>query len=85
LGYNAADTIGNAAETAKWVRAKKYRSIRLVTSDWHIRRAAFELRGRLPDGVTIVADAVPTKPSLRTLFVEYHKLVARGLVRMVVG
>lgn len=85
LGYAAADTVGNAGETAEWVRAKKYRSIRLVTSDWHMRRAAFELRGELPDGVSIVEDAVPTKPSLKTLFVEYNKLVARGLVRAVGG
>ncbi|MBS3927995.1 MAG: YdcF family protein [Sphingomonadales bacterium] len=85
LGYAAADTKGNARETAEWVRTKKYRSIRLVTSDWHMRRAVFELGGVLPGGVTIVEDAVPSKPSMRTLFVEYNKLVARGLVRLVGG
>lgn len=85
LGYAAADTIGNASETAEWVRTNKHRSIRLVTSDWHMRRAAFELRAELPDGVTIVEDAVPSKPSLKTLFVEYNKLVARGVVRLVGG
>jgi uncharacterized SAM-binding protein YcdF (DUF218 family) len=85
LGYAAADTVGNAGETAGWVRTKNYRTIRLVTSDWHMRRAVFELGGVLPDGVTIVEDAVPSKPSLKTLFVEYNKLVARGLVRLVGG
>ena len=85
LGYSAADTIGNASETANWVRTKNYRTIRLVTSDWHMRRSVSELRGVLPAGVTIIEDAVPTKPSLRTLFVEYNKLVARGLVRLVGG
>jgi uncharacterized SAM-binding protein YcdF (DUF218 family) len=85
LGLAATDTVGNARETAEWVRTKKVRSIRLVTSDWHMRRAVFELGGVLPDGVTIVEDAVPTKPSLKTLFVEYNKLVARGLVRTIGG
>lgn len=85
LGYAATDTVGNANETAGWVRSRKLRSIRLVTSDWHMRRAVFELGARLPDGVSIIEDAVPTKPSMRTLFVEYHKLLARGLVRLVGG
>jgi uncharacterized SAM-binding protein YcdF (DUF218 family) len=85
LGLAATDTVGNARETAEWVRSKNYRSIRLVTSDWHMRRAVFELGGALPDGVTIVEDAVPSKPSLKTLFVEYNKLVARGVVRTVGG
>lgn len=85
LGYAAADTVGNASETAQWAGKRKLRSLRLVTSDWHMRRAVFELRGKLPDGVTIVEDAVSTRPSLRTLFVEYHKLLARGLARLVGG
>lgn len=85
LGYAAADTVGNARETADWVQTKKFRTIRLVTSDWHMRRAASELGSVLPDGVTIVEDAVPSKPGMRTLFVEYNKLVARGLVRLVGG
>lgn len=79
LGYSATDTITNARETAEWVRVHGYRSVRLVTSDWHMRRARLELRERLPAGVTIVADAVPTQPSLRILLVEYHKLLAREL------
>ena len=40
-------TRGNAQETANWVTANKVRSIRLVTADWHMRRAAAE-RFRLP-------------------------------------
>jgi uncharacterized SAM-binding protein YcdF (DUF218 family) len=83
LGYAAADTIGNARETAAWVKAKGYRSIRLVTSDWHMRRAAFELHQVLPEGVTIIEDAVSGKPSLKTLLVEYHKLLARFVANLV--
>jgi uncharacterized SAM-binding protein YcdF (DUF218 family) len=50
--------------------------VRLVTSDWHMRRSALELERALPEDVAIVRDAVPTEPSLRILFLEYHKLLA---------
>lgn len=77
LGFEAVDTRGNGAETAAWVQAQRIGSIRLVTNDWHMRRAVLELRRRLPERVGIVEDAVATQPSWRTLFTEYHKLLAR--------
>ena len=55
------------------------RSLRVVTSDWHMRRAVMELRRVLPPGISIAEDAVPTRPTLRILFTEYHKLIARWL------
>jgi len=82
LGFVALDTRGNAAETADWVAKRKIRSLRLVTTDWHMRRAALELSGRLPEDVEIVEDAVPSRPSLRILFLEYHKLVARWFAQL---
>ena len=82
LGYSAVDTVSNARETAEWVRGRELKTIRLVTSDWHMRRAAFELRRVVPAGVTIIEDAVPTKPSMRILFIEYHKLLAREIARV---
>ena len=77
LGFEAVDTRSNASETAAWVSEQKISSLRLVTSDWHMRRAALELRRTLPDGVAVIEDAVPTQPSLYALFLEYHKLLAR--------
>ena len=85
LGFAALDTRGNARETSEWVAARKVRSLRLVTSDWHMRRAALELENALPDGTTVVRDAVRTEPSLRTLFLEYHKLLATWLVQVLPG
>jgi uncharacterized SAM-binding protein YcdF (DUF218 family) len=76
LGYSAVDTRSNAAETAKWVAQNEVRSLRLVTTDWHMRRAAGELDRTLPDHVTVIRDAVPSQPDLGTLFLEYHKLLA---------
>jgi uncharacterized SAM-binding protein YcdF (DUF218 family) len=52
LGREAEDTIGNASETAGWVRRHNYRSIILVTSTYHMPRAALELRRTMP-GVSI--------------------------------
>lgn len=76
LGFMAEDTRGNAFETADWVKRNKITSLRLVTTDWHMRRAAGELDRQLPGGVRVVRDAVPSRPSLATLFLEYHKLIA---------
>ncbi|ASJ90159.1 YdcF family protein [Porphyrobacter sp. CACIAM 03H1] len=76
LGFAAVDTRSNAAETAKWVAQNEVRSLRLVTTDWHMRRAAGELDRTLPEHVTVIRDAVPSQPDLGTLFLEYHKLIA---------
>lgn len=88
LGYEAVDTRSNASETAGWLVRQHVTSVRLVTSDWHMRRAAMELRRAAPAGTRIIEDAVPSQPTLRILFVEYHKLLARyvsglagGLIR----
>lgn len=85
LGFAATDTMTNARETAAWIAAQKIRSIRLVTSDWHMRRAVLELRRTVPGDVVIIPDAVPTRPSLKMLFLEYHKLLARLVTRTIWG
>jgi uncharacterized SAM-binding protein YcdF (DUF218 family) len=85
LGFAATDTATNARETADWIAGQKLKSVRVVTSDWHMRRAVMELRKEVPATVTIVEDAVPTQPSLRMLFLEYHKLLARIAWRTVGG
>ena len=80
LGPEAVDTRGNAEETAGWVREHRYRSVRLVTSDWHARRARLELGSALDPQVTILVDGVPSQPSLGQAMNEYHKLLVRRLV-----
>jgi uncharacterized SAM-binding protein YcdF (DUF218 family) len=85
LGFAATDTATNARETADWIKGQDLRSVRVVTSDWHMRRAVMELRKEVPASVTIVEDGVPTQPSLRMLFLEYHKLLTRLVWRAVGG
>jgi len=79
LGYESADTRDNADETARWLASHKAKSVRLITSDWHMRRAAHELGRVAPADITILRDAVHTEPSLGTLFKAYHKYLARCL------
>lgn len=75
LGFQAVDTTGNAREAREWIGANRVGSVRLVTTDWHMRRAANELAATLPPEVELLRDAVPSEPSLGTLFLEYHKLI----------
>jgi uncharacterized SAM-binding protein YcdF (DUF218 family) len=82
LGYESVDTRSNAREAARWIAANNFHSIRLVTADWHMRRAALDFAQVEPAGVTVIADAVPTQPSFAALFLEYHKLIARMVQRL---
>lgn len=82
LGFQSVDTRSNASETADWIASHKFRSVRLVTTDWHMRRAAMELTAALPDEIVLIRDAVPSQPSFRTLFLEYNKLIARAGQRL---
>jgi len=82
LGFESVDTRSNGLEAARWIARRQARSVRLVTTDWHMRRAVSDLAGAAPEGTVIVEDAVPSRPSFRILFLEYHKLLARWASRL---
>ncbi|WOK35199.1 YdcF family protein [Sphingomonas sp. C3-2] len=73
LGRQAVDTRSNAQETANWLKRRGYKSVRLVTTDWHMRRARYELSRAVRGKVVIVPDAVRSQASFSVLFREYHK------------
>ena len=87
LGFTAADTVGNARETADWAKAMRYRSLIVVTSDYHMPRAMLELRAVLRPPMVLQTYAVAT-PALkargwwrspraaRLMVVEYCKYLA---------
>lgn len=93
IDHAALDTIGNAEESAKWIEDHAYKSVILVTNNYHMPRSLLEM-GRL----LRVADLRPypvvntkleaggwmTKPeAVRVLFTEYTKYLAalaRGVV-----
>ena len=79
LGSESVDTRSNAEEAKRWMERRKFHSLRLVTSDWHMRRARYEFNRQFDDGTKIVPDAVKTEPSFATLFAEYNKYVLRRL------
>jgi uncharacterized SAM-binding protein YcdF (DUF218 family) len=49
LGHKADSTLGNAVETADWMEARHFRSLRLVTANFHMRRSLLEFRHAMPD------------------------------------
>jgi uncharacterized SAM-binding protein YcdF (DUF218 family) len=53
LGFEANNTLGNALETASWARSKGYKTLILVTADYHMPRARLELRGAMPEAQII--------------------------------
>jgi uncharacterized SAM-binding protein YcdF (DUF218 family) len=77
LGREAVDTRSNAEETSRWLKKYKFKTIRLVTTDWHMPRARFELARQAGDTVAVYGDAVMSKPSFTQLFTEYNKFLLR--------
>ncbi len=73
LGRQATDTRTNGEEVAEWVRRHKMGSIRIITNDWHMRRARKEISWRLGSGTKVVSDGVHSPRSFGQLFVEYNK------------
>jgi uncharacterized SAM-binding protein YcdF (DUF218 family) len=71
------DTRSNAEETSRWVVNHGFHSVRLITSDWHMRRARYEFEKVFGSKVRIESDAIRTEPSFVTLFAEYNKYVLR--------
>ena len=57
LGYAAESTYGNALETRRWMTAQGYKSLRLVTSAYHMPRSLLEFRRVMPD-IEIVPNPV---------------------------
>lgn len=77
LGREAVDTRSNGEETARWLRKHKFKTVRLVTTDWHMPRAHFELARQAGDEVRVYGDAIESRPSFRQLFTEYNKYLLR--------
>jgi len=77
LGYGAVDTRTNAEETAGWIARGNHKSLRLVTSAGHMRRARLELARVLPPGIKVIPDAVPHEQGAPGIPWEYSKYLLR--------
>jgi uncharacterized SAM-binding protein YcdF (DUF218 family) len=86
--YKALDTMGNATESAQWLRENHFTSAILVTNNYHMPRSMMEL-GRRTDARLTPYPVVNTplddmrwlseRDALRILFSEYTKFLASAL------
>jgi uncharacterized SAM-binding protein YcdF (DUF218 family) len=88
IDHSATNTIGNAVETRRWVKARGFQSLIVVTANFHMPRAMVELEHELPDVALVPYGVVSEKvrveawwqnpETARLLFLEYLKyIVAR--------
>jgi uncharacterized SAM-binding protein YcdF (DUF218 family) len=59
LGHAADNTIGNAVETAAWMHAEGFHTLRLVTANYHMRRSLLEFHEAMPNVVIIPHPVFP--------------------------
>lgn len=89
LGHKAADTLGNAAESADWVKRNGFKTVYVVTNDYHMPRSLLELRRTLPNTKLIAypvtssfepqSKATTNYMRLRTIASEYVKYIGAWL------
>ena len=86
LDRSAVNTRSNAAETRRWARERGFKSLIVVTSNYHLPRAIVELSHAMPD-ITLIPFAVigdkwreepwwTNGATVRLLLSEYVKYVA---------
>lgn len=93
VDYAALDTMGNAQESAKWVKDHAYESVIVVTNNYHMPRTLLEMRRVVAATEFVPYPVVNTRLDhgnwltsgevLRVLFTEYTKYLA-ALARSVV-
>ena len=86
LDKAARNTIGNAVETARWVAKNGFKSLIVVTSNYHMPRSLAELRSVLPNtnliAYPVVVDSIPAsrwwsnRDTALLLMSEYVKYLA---------
>ncbi|HUJ47067.1 MAG TPA: YdcF family protein [Rhizomicrobium sp.] len=95
LDFAAEDTRGNAAEAASWIKAHRFKSLILVTANYHMPRSLAEFSANMP-GVKIIP--YPVEPegvdfagwwhhprTARMLHAEYVKYLASLVLDHVVA
>jgi uncharacterized SAM-binding protein YcdF (DUF218 family) len=93
LGYGAEDTYENGLEVASWVVARGHKTIRLVTSNYHMPRSLKELSSQLPDTKIITYPVFPetvkteewwsypgTRQLLLSEYMKYIAVILRNLI-----
>jgi uncharacterized SAM-binding protein YcdF (DUF218 family) len=86
MGFQAANTVGNARETAAWAAKHKFDDLIVVTADYHMPRSLLEIRSALPNAkltpYPVVTDEMDAANWWRTgrrakrMVLEYCKYLA---------
>jgi uncharacterized SAM-binding protein YcdF (DUF218 family) len=89
LDHSAVNTRSNALETERWVRQRGFKSLVVVTSNYHMPRAIVEMSHAMPDitliPFSVVGDKWRDEPwwssgaTFRLVLSEYVKYIAAGL------
>lgn len=93
LDKDALNTIGNASGARRWAKEQGFRTLIVVTSNYHMPRAMAELSHQLPDVTLIpypvISATLRTEPwyqsgaTMKLVFVEYLKyMLALGRIRL---
>jgi len=79
------NTLGNAIETKRWAQSRGFRSLIVVTSNYHMPRALAEIAHQLPDVALVPFPVVADRQraerwwvgwgTTRRMFIEYVKFV----------
>jgi uncharacterized SAM-binding protein YcdF (DUF218 family) len=95
LGHEADNTLGNALETALWMRQEKFHSLRLVTASYHMPRSLLEFSRAMPEMRIVAHPVFPehvtqghwwARPRTASLIVEEYQKYLLALARpLVVG
>ncbi len=89
LDHSAINTVGNAIETRRWARDRRFTSLIVVTSAYHMPRTMAELEMQMPDVALVPFPVVTEKlrnepwwasgPTARLILSEYAKFVVSQL------
>lgn len=91
LGKSATDTIGNAAEIKEWAAKNNYKSLLIITDNYHMPRALYEIR-KINKNIKLTAYKTFVPPYINSkitnnekvrnmLFSEYGKLILAKIRR----
>lgn len=90
LDHSAVNTVGNAIQTRNWARLNDFKSLIVVTSNYHMPRTMVELAHQLPEVTLIAFPVMPERVKVeawwssfsttKLLFAEYLKYL-RAVVR----
>ena len=83
LGEQATNTIQNAMEAAPWIEKHQFKSIRLVTSIYHIPRSLLHLKQHVKGDIDWVLH--PVRPSSPLTDINHWKIVLQEYTKLTIA